>query len=91
MLTNGWIKDNVSKTVTSYHTTQLIAKVFMRREILQWLFSASLSGKHNAIRAKRVRNTGQWLLQDTRFKSWVSGTSVQLLFCMGIGIAYRQK
>jgi len=60
-----------------------------RQKISKWLASASSSAKQQALRAKRVRNTGKWFLEDPRLKKWISGDALRLLLCPGIGISAR--
>jgi hypothetical protein len=43
---------------------------------------------HEALQAKRVAETGRWLLADTVFQNWISGPESQLLSCVGIGTAF---
>src|SRR5277367_555391 len=62
--------------------------VINRKRILSWLSLSSFSEMHETLQGKRVSGTGQWLLDKTEFRDWVSvpGAQSQLLYCVGIGI-----
>ncbi|KAI4202046.1 MAG: hypothetical protein LQ350_002834 [Teloschistes chrysophthalmus] len=40
-----------------------------RKEIIEWISELNLERKHSDIRQPRVHGTGQWLLEDLRFKA----------------------
>lgn len=42
-----------------------------RKTILNWLSPDDFDSRHLEISGKRQRNTGQWLLQEPRFKNWI--------------------
>ena len=54
-----------------------------REEILDWIYPHKTTGKHSAFREKRVPNSAFWFLNSQKFKSWVSGSSSNLLWCPG--------
>ena len=53
------------------------------RKVLRWLSSDDFEGTHERHFEKRFKNTGQWLLDDSRFKSWRDGVQSSLLWCHG--------
>ena len=54
-----------------------------RRKVLEWLSSHDFDETHERYFNKRFQNTGQWLLDDTRFRSWRDGAQSSLLWCYG--------
>ena len=56
----------------------------MRRKILQWLSPDDCEETtHERHFQKRFKNTGQWLLEDSRFKNWRDEVKSGLLWCYG--------
>ena len=55
----------------------------MRRKILTWLSQDDFEETHQRHFGKRFKNTGQWLLDDHRFKSWRDEAQSSLLWCHG--------
>ena len=55
----------------------------MRRKTLQWLSSDDFEETHARHFRKRFENTGQWLLDDPRFKNWRDEAHSSLLWCFG--------
>ena len=55
----------------------------MRRKILEWLASDDYGETHESHFKKRFGNTGQWLLDDPRFKNWRDEAHSSLLWCYG--------
>jgi Cdc6-like AAA superfamily ATPase len=51
--------------------------------ILNWLTPIDYALQHNDFISRRQAGTGQWLLDSTEFKSWLT-TDKQTLFCPGI-------
>lgn len=54
-----------------------------RRKILKWLSSDDFEETHDRNFKKRFENTGQWLLDDLRFRNWRDGAQSSLLWCYG--------
>lgn len=55
----------------------------MRRKILKWLSPGDFEETHERHFKKRFDNTGQWLLDDSRFRNWRDMTQSSLLWCYG--------
>ena len=55
----------------------------MHRKILTWLSSDDFEETHERNFKKRFENTGQWLLDDPRFRNWRDETQSSLLWCYG--------
>ena len=55
----------------------------MRKEILNWLSSDDFEETHERHSKKRFENTGQWLLDDPRFREWRNKAQSSLLWCYG--------
>ena len=53
------------------------------QDILNWLSPLNFSAKQNDIFGRWHEGTGQWLLDNTVFKTWVNGNS-KVLWCPGI-------
>ena len=60
----------------------------MRKKILTWLSPDDFEGTHQGHFKKRFENTGQWLLNDPRFKDWKDETKSKLLWCHGARRSY---
>ena len=60
----------------------------MRKKILTWLSPDDFEGTHQGHFKKRFENTGQWLLNDLRFRDWKDGTKSSLLWCHGARKSY---
>ena len=54
-----------------------------RRKILDWLAPNDFEAIHERNFRKRFQNTGQWLLDDSRFTSWRDEEQSGLLWCHG--------
>ena len=55
----------------------------MRRKILKWLSPDDFDETHERHFQKRFKNTGQWLLEDSRFENWRDKAKSGLLWCYG--------
>ena len=55
----------------------------MHRKILEWLSPDDFEETHERHFKKRFKNTGQWLLDDSRFRNWRDETKSSLLWCYG--------
>ena len=55
----------------------------MRRKILKWLSPDNFEETHQRHFKKRFENTGQWLLDDSRFRYWRESEQSSLLWCYG--------
>jgi hypothetical protein len=82
-------KVDAHKTVPRHSKNPLTLIVKEKINVLEWLSPGSFHVTHDALQAKRVRDTGIWFLQDPGFKAWVSGKTSPLLFCQGIRITYK--
>ena len=60
----------------------------MRKKILKWLSPDDFEETHQRHFKKRFGNTGQWLLNDRRFRDWKGGTKSSLLWCHGARKSY---
>ena len=60
----------------------------MRRKILQWLSPGDFEETHERHFKKRFGNTGQWLLDDSRFRNWRDAAQSGLLWCYGARKSY---
>ncbi|EPE30107.1 Ankyrin repeat-containing protein [Glarea lozoyensis ATCC 20868] len=54
-----------------------------KRDLETWLTSLNFCAKQNDIFARRQEGTGEWLLQDQNFQSWLTGFK-RKLWCQGI-------
>ena len=55
----------------------------MRKNILKWLSSDDFEETHERHFKKRFEKTGQWLLDDPRFRDWRDKAQSGLLWCYG--------
>ena len=55
----------------------------MRRKILNWLSPDDSEETHGRHFKKRFGNTGQWLLDDSRFRNWREEAQSSVLWCHG--------
>ncbi len=55
-----------------------------KQEVLQWLSPLDFRPKQLDILSRRTPSTGEWLLVEENFKSWVGGSGSSCLFCSGI-------
>ena len=53
------------------------------RKILKWLSPEDFEETHERHFRKRFETTGQWLLDDPRFKNWRDEAKSGLLWCYG--------
>ncbi|CAG7985724.1 unnamed protein product [Penicillium nalgiovense] len=54
-----------------------------RQEVLDWLSRQNYATQQSDFLGRREQGTGQWFLDSSEFKDWISG-SKQTLFCPGI-------
>jgi Cdc6-like AAA superfamily ATPase len=54
-----------------------------RAGIAEWLSTVDQSEKHIAVSRQRQEGTGEWVLEEDKFKSWVDGAN-PCLWCPGI-------
>ena len=57
--------------------------VQLRRKITEWLSPLNFFQTQNNTFRKRQEGTGEWLLESSEFRDWLSG-SRKTLFCPGI-------
>ena len=55
-----------------------------KQEVLQWLSRLNFRPKQLDTLSRRTPSTGEWLLVEKKFKSWVDGGGPSCLFCSGI-------
>lgn len=55
-----------------------------KQEVLQWLSPLDFRSKQLDTSSQRTPSTGEWLLAEETFKSWVDGSGPSCLFCSGI-------
>ena len=55
-----------------------------RKQILSGLSSIDFEAIHCDISSRRVKYTGQWLLESTEFETWVRAKNAPILWCRGI-------
>ena len=60
------------------------SKEQQKQEVLQWLSPLNFRLKQLDILSRRTPCTGEWLLVEKNFKSWVEGNGSSCLFCSGI-------
>jgi len=54
-----------------------------RENFLDWISKVDFEKVHKDIYAKKHRGTGDWLIQEEKFKAWFSGSESSLLWCHG--------
>ncbi|KAJ7278261.1 ankyrin repeat-containing domain protein [Mycena rebaudengoi] len=54
-----------------------------RKRIIEWISLLNFFQQHDNILYARQEGTGLWLLEDTKFKDWVSGAGA-IFWCYGI-------
>ena len=55
-----------------------------KQEVLQWLSPFDFRPKQLDTLSRRTPSTGEWLLVEENFQSWVDGSGSSCLFCSGI-------
>jgi len=56
-----------------------------RKDILDWVSTASFNQKHQSLQETRTENTGNWILEDEDYLEWRDSTSdANVLCCHGI-------
>ena len=55
-----------------------------KQAVLQWLSPLDFRPKQLDTLSRRTPSTGEWLLIEEKFKSWVDGSGSSCLFCSGI-------
>ncbi len=55
-----------------------------KQEVLRWLSPLDFRPKQLDILSRRTPSTGEWLLVEENFKSWVEGSGPSCFFCSGI-------
>ena len=55
-----------------------------KQAVLQWLSPLDFRPKQLDTLSRRTPSTGEWLLIEENFKSWVDGSGPSCLFCSGI-------
>jgi SpoVK/Ycf46/Vps4 family AAA+-type ATPase len=60
------------------------AVIQKREEVLIWLSTFEYQKKHTDVCARRLADTGQWLLEREEFRNWLDPQSNNVLWCHGI-------
>jgi len=55
-----------------------------REEVLAWLSKENFKESQHDIRSRRLKNTGQWLLDNPDFQKWLN-EDLSILWCEGLG------
>ena len=55
-----------------------------RKEVLDWISTATPVTRHSIIQRSRAKNTGNWLLSSQDYTAWKDGTASSVLWCSGI-------
>ncbi|KAH0563452.1 hypothetical protein GP486_001989, partial [Trichoglossum hirsutum] len=55
----------------------------LRVKLLRWLNEIKFDEDHDTIYSKRYPDTGNWLVQDSRFQQWFNSQTSALLWCYG--------
>ena len=55
-----------------------------KQEVLQWLSPLDFRPKQLDTLSRRTPFTGEWLLVEEKFRSWINGSGFSCLFCSGI-------
>ena len=55
-----------------------------REEVLEWLSKENFKESQHDIRSRRLKNTGQWLLDNPDFQKWLN-EDLSILWCEGLG------
>ncbi|KAK1140225.1 hypothetical protein N8T08_010522 [Aspergillus melleus] len=76
---SGLIRDEISE-IKTLQLGQERSKEY--QEIVEWLTPIEFHSQQNDFYKQRQEGTGQWLLTNPEFNSWLNGTS-QALFCPG--------
>lgn len=58
-----------------------------RQDLLDWIWAGNEWGQHQFVKTnkRKVKDIGMWILEDSKFKEWVNGTS-RFLIGYGMGI-----
>ena len=80
--------ENSLNTVTTVNVSNNFTVADNRSSILAWLSPLEPRLRHQDVRASRVGNIGEWLLQTKEFRSWYTGSeggesNNAVLFCYG--------
>jgi hypothetical protein len=74
---------NTQKLITVVDDNAKLLLVQELQDTLNWLSPLNFSAKQNDIFGRWHEGTGQWLLENIVFKTWVNGIS-KVLWCPGI-------
>ncbi len=70
----------VEKEWKKIHSKEQIEE---RRKFLEWISDANYEGDFEANLGKRHLETGKWLLEDPKIRTWIAESSPHLLWCFG--------
>ena len=56
-----------------------------KEELSDWFFRGNFESKHQAIKSKRVPESGKWFLNRPEYRNWLSSASPDMLYCPGLG------
>lgn len=71
-------------TLESREQESQASKELKKQEVLEWLSPLNFRPKQLDIFSRRTPSTGEWLLVEKNFKSWIEGSGPSCLFCSGI-------
>jgi hypothetical protein len=99
-LVKGLAEDDVTQSILSLATavrdcdlavSQQIEGILLkqqqkkeREEVLEWLSKENFKENQHDIRSRRLKNTGQWLLDNPDFQKWLN-EDLSILWCEGLG------
>jgi hypothetical protein len=75
-----WFQETSVMVIYVAPVTDVVEK---RERILNWIFPDDFRQRHRIISANRVKGTGEWFLNMGKYKTWIKGTTSNLLFCHG--------
>ena len=85
MTSLGEIVQNIEQiALESRERESQVSKEQKKQEVLQWLSTLNFRPKQLDTLSRRIPSTGEWLLVEENFKSWVDGSGSSCLFCSGI-------
>ncbi|KAF8455796.1 hypothetical protein BDZ91DRAFT_686266, partial [Kalaharituber pfeilii] len=81
------LESRINEVATEVREVKSEIKSFMNDEsiakLLAWYSPLEPRKRHETIQATRVKDTGNWVLQNNTFKTWMKGESRQILACYG--------
>ena len=85
MTSLGETVQNIERIALESHERESqVFKEHKQQEVLQWLSTLDFRPKQLDTLNRRTPSTGEWLLVEENFRSWVDGSGSSCLFCSGI-------